>query len=323
MCAEETQKNRHHQEQRKGSLISYGLVPCILSRLWPFLFSSIASADRPPCFPSPPSISLGDYLCMSAKQSVFQVRDPAYSAVWKSKSSGCLQDMQQAWSSLCLWTDSMTLQLPKRHRSGFLLPSRWLLHTHTPLLNPLKNSHWIQMVTWGGTNCRTPMGAVWKESINYTFISKCDVCSLEGHRAGQWLPCRCHWAKFNFIHFLPVVCRWGEQLPTSKVLMRSESDDMGPGHHDFLDLGVWIFHCLLAKQHIEKSVACRSRNCSWVSSNTLLQKKQGFLLSLPGSQTPGQRWMHFLTPQIPTKPLDGESSYVLSVHPFVSTTRGR
>lgn len=32
---------------------------------------------------------------------MFQVRDPGYSTVWKSKSSSCLQDTQQAWSSLC------------------------------------------------------------------------------------------------------------------------------------------------------------------------------------------------------------------------------
>lgn len=31
---------------------------------------------------------------------MFQVRDPGYSTVWKSKSSSCLQDTQQAWSSL-------------------------------------------------------------------------------------------------------------------------------------------------------------------------------------------------------------------------------
>lgn len=31
---------------------------------------------------------------------MFQARDPGYSTVWKSKSSSCLQDMQQAWSSL-------------------------------------------------------------------------------------------------------------------------------------------------------------------------------------------------------------------------------
>lgn len=149
--------------------------------------------------------------------------------------------------------DGQTARHCNRHGSGSLLPSHWLLHTHIPLLDPLKNGHRIQMVTWGGTNCWTPMGAGWEESISYTFISKCDGCSLEGHCAGQWLLHVCHWAKFNLIHCLPVVCTWGELLPTSKVLVRSDSDDTGPGHHDFLDLGLWIFHCLLAKQHIEKS----------------------------------------------------------------------
>lgn len=41
-----------------------------------------------------------------------------------------------------------------------------------------------------------------------------------------------------------------------------------------IDLGVWIFQGLLAKQCIKKSIACRSQNCSWVSSNTLPQKKR-------------------------------------------------
>lgn len=40
-------RNRNHREQSKGSLISYGLVSCILSRLWPFLFSSVTSPDCP------------------------------------------------------------------------------------------------------------------------------------------------------------------------------------------------------------------------------------------------------------------------------------
>lgn len=99
------QRNRNHKEWCKGSLISYGLVSCISSRLWPFLFSSVTSPDHPSCFPSPPSINLGIYLGMSAKQSVSQVRDPAYSTVWKSKSSGCLQDAQRARSSLCTSAD--------------------------------------------------------------------------------------------------------------------------------------------------------------------------------------------------------------------------
>lgn len=40
-------RNRNHREQSKGSLISYGLVSCVLSRLWPFLFSSVTSPDCP------------------------------------------------------------------------------------------------------------------------------------------------------------------------------------------------------------------------------------------------------------------------------------
>lgn len=40
------------------------------------------------------------------------------------------------------WTASNKLQLPERQGSGSLLPSRWVLHTYTPLLEPLKSSHW-------------------------------------------------------------------------------------------------------------------------------------------------------------------------------------
>lgn len=40
-------RNRNHREQSKGSLISYGLVSCVLSGLWPFLFSSVTPPDCP------------------------------------------------------------------------------------------------------------------------------------------------------------------------------------------------------------------------------------------------------------------------------------
>lgn len=77
-------RNINHKEQSKGSLISYGLVSCILSRLWPFLLCCITSPDHSSRFPSCPSSSLGSYLRISATQSMFQGRDSGCSTVWKS-----------------------------------------------------------------------------------------------------------------------------------------------------------------------------------------------------------------------------------------------
>lgn len=142
----------------------------------------------------------------------------------------------------------------------------------------------------------------------------------------------CHRTKFNFIHFLPVVCRWGEQLPTSKVLVRSESDDTGPGHRNFLDLGVGVFQGWLARQCIKKSIACRSQNCSWVSSNTLPQKKRKVFL-LPclvhtlqdrgGCPSPHLKSLqNLLTGNIPTYSLPVHSHLLQEEDKFMMGWRG-
>jgi len=94
---------------------------------------------------------------MSAKQPVFQVRDPGYSTVWKSKSSGCLQDMQQAWSTPCPCAYGPALgpqqgqPAPRRSSPGDTalgpsFPSHGVLHAYNPFLDPLRSGCWIQMV---------------------------------------------------------------------------------------------------------------------------------------------------------------------------------
>lgn len=127
---------------------------------WPFLFSFLTSPDRPSCFPSP-RISLGTYLCVSAKQSAFQVRDPGYSTDWKSKSSGwhavglelgapcmCVGPAHGPWGGE---EDQLHTAAPRGTQVCSLLPSHWFLHARTPPSDP-----WKQMLdsicTSGGAN---------------------------------------------------------------------------------------------------------------------------------------------------------------------------
>lgn len=150
----------------------------------------------PPHFPSPPSISLGICLCMSAKQSLFQVRDPGYSTVWKSKSSSCLQDTQQACSSLCTCavghptgqarTASTSLQLPKMGIWGIPPPSHRVLHTDTPPQIHLKAGTEIEPSV--GSSQLLDTNGCWVGKINQLcFHSETLVISLAGN--GQKSGC--------------------------------------------------------------------------------------------------------------------------------------
>lgn len=86
-------------------------------------------------------------------------------------------------------TASTILQLPERRGSGSLLPSHWVLHTYSPLLDPLKSSERLDSNRrWGTANCWTPMGAGWGELSNYAFISKRASYFLGGNCAEEWLP---------------------------------------------------------------------------------------------------------------------------------------
>lgn len=162
---------------------------------WPFLFSFLTSPDRPSCFPSP-RISLGTYLYVSAKQSAFQVRDPGYSTDWKSKSSGCLQNTQRAWSlglTVCVWGQPMghgegrttcsTLQLPKGHRSAPSSPATDF-YMHAPLSQTLKSRCWTQSVHLEKPTDRYQW---WEEIIHLLSFPNMPAISLQ--RAKKSLTC--------------------------------------------------------------------------------------------------------------------------------------